>query len=60
MADVDLKPAYLISGSDSPKIETAVARLRSHFASEAIEHVSAVESSGADIASLVQRGEPLR
>jgi DNA polymerase-3 subunit delta len=56
VADVDLKPAYLISGSDSPKIETAVARLRSHFAPEAIEHVSAIESSGADIASLCNAG----
>ncbi len=56
MSDVELKPAYLISGSDSPKIETAVARLRSHFPAEAIEHVSAVESSGADIASLCNAG----
>ena len=56
MADVELKPAYLISGGDSPKIETAVARLRSHFAAEAIERVSAVEKSGADVVSLCNAG----
>jgi DNA polymerase III delta subunit len=54
--DVDLRPAYLIGGSDGPKIETAVARLRSHFAAEAIERVSAVDTSGADVVALCNSG----
>ena len=39
IADASLKPVYLITGSDRPKIETALARLRAHFAAEAIETV---------------------
>ena len=56
MPDVELRPAYLISGSDSPKIETAVARLRAHFAPESVELVSAVELSGADVVALCNAG----
>ena len=33
-----LKPVYLLTGSDRPKIETALGRLRRHFEPEAIEH----------------------
>jgi DNA polymerase-3 subunit delta len=44
----DLKPVYLLSGSDRPKIETALGRLRARFDAAAIEHLSAVEASGAD------------
>ena len=43
MSDVELRSAYLISGGDSPKIETAVARLRAHFTPESVELVSAVD-----------------
>ena len=32
-----LKPAYLISGSDRPKVETAVQRLRARFVPESVE-----------------------
>ena len=32
----DLKPVYLLTGSDRPKIETALARLRRHFEQEAV------------------------
>jgi DNA polymerase III delta subunit len=46
VADAPDKPVYLITGSDRPKIETAVARLRSHFAPEAIELASALDTSG--------------
>ena len=56
MPDVDLRAAYVISGSDGPKIETALARLRSHFPAEAVERVSAVESSGADVVALCNSG----
>ena len=51
-----LKPAYLISGSDRPKVETAVQRLRAHFVPESVEIVSALEASGADVVTLCNSG----
>ena len=51
-----LKPAYLISGSDRPKVETAVQRLRSRFLPEAVEVVSALELSGPDVVTLCNSG----
>ena len=56
MSDVELRAAYLIGGSDGPKVETALARLRAHFSPEAIERVSAVDSSGADVVALCNAG----
>ena len=44
-----LKPAYLISGSDRPKVETALQRLRARFVPESVEIASALEASGADV-----------
>ena len=52
----DLKPVYLLTGSDRPKIETALARLRRHFQPEAVELVSAQEVSGADASALCNVG----
>jgi DNA polymerase-3 subunit delta len=52
----DLKPVYLLTGSDRPKIETALARLRRHFEPEAVELVTAQEVSGADAAALCNVG----
>jgi DNA polymerase III subunit delta len=43
-----LRPVYLIAGSDRPKVELAVSRLRSHFDVAAVETLSALEASGAD------------
>src|SRR4051812_2384315 len=51
-----LKPVYLLTGSDRPKIETALTRLRRHFQSEAIESVSAQETSGLEAAALCNAG----
>jgi DNA polymerase-3 subunit delta len=48
MAD-ELKPAYLIAGTDRPKIDRAVQRLRGRFAPDAVEIQSAAEAGGADI-----------
>ena len=42
----DLKPVYLITGGDRPKIQRAVERLRGRFDPEGIEHFSAEETSG--------------
>lgn len=51
-----LKPVYLINGSDRPKIETAVQRLRRHFDPQSVDLVSAQEMSGADVVDLCNAG----
>jgi DNA polymerase-3 subunit delta len=57
MADApELKPVYLLTGSDRPKIETALGRLRRHFPTEATELVSAQEVSGPEAAALCNAG----
>ena len=47
MAD-ELKPVYLIAGSDRPKVDRAVARLRARFDADAVEAHDAAEASGDD------------
>ena len=44
----DLKAAYLLTGSDRPKIERAVRRLRERFGEDSVERLSAQEASGED------------
>lgn len=44
----ELKPVYLLAGTDRPKVDRAVARLRSRFAEGAIERLSAAETTGED------------
>jgi DNA polymerase-3 subunit delta len=44
----DLKPAYLIAGSDRPKVDRAVARLRARFDDDAVELHDAAETTGDD------------
>lgn len=51
-----LKPAYLISGTDRPKVEVAVQRLRARFVPEAVEIVSAFELTGTDVVGLCNAG----
>ena len=46
-----LKPVYLLAGSDRPKIARALERLRGRFAEEAIEELTANETSGDDAAA---------
>ena len=41
-----LKAAYLIAGSDWPKVDAAVARLRARFPAEAVEQVGGEEGPG--------------
>ena len=41
-----LKPVYVLSGSDRPKVERAVERLRSHFDADAVERLFAAETDG--------------
>lgn len=56
MADAPDQPVYLLTGSDRPKIGTALQRLRRHFAPESIEVVSALELSGEGAVALCNAG----
>jgi len=56
VADAPDKPVYLITGGDRPKIETALGRLRAHFSPEAIESVSAIDTSGDEAVGLCNAG----
>ena len=56
VADAPDKPVYLITGSDSPKVETAIARLRGHFEVESIETVTALDTSGETAVGLCNAG----
>jgi DNA polymerase-3 subunit delta len=47
MAD-ELQPAYLIAGSDRPKVDRAVARLRARFEPDAVELHDAALTNGDD------------
>jgi DNA polymerase III subunit delta len=44
----ELKPAYLIAGSDRPKVDRAVQRLRGRFDQDAVELHDAGETTGED------------
>ena len=48
VAATELKPVYLMHGSDRPKIARAVRRLRDRIGADATEHLSAREVSGPD------------
>jgi DNA polymerase-3 subunit delta len=53
MATEELHPAYLLLGSDRPKVGRALARLRARFGPEAVETLAAESISGEDaVASL--------
>ncbi|HUG63839.1 MAG TPA: DNA polymerase III subunit delta [Gaiellaceae bacterium] len=56
MAEAPEKPVYLMTGSDRPKVDTALARLRVHFEAESIELLSALEVSGDETAGLCNAG----
>lgn len=57
MADAaELEPVYLLTGSDRPKIEVALGRLRRHFVPEATELTTAQETSGDDAVALCNAG----
>jgi DNA polymerase-3 subunit delta len=45
----ELKPVYLLHGSDGPKIARAVRRLRERIGEDSTEHLSARDSSGDDV-----------
>jgi DNA polymerase-3 subunit delta len=49
-------PVYLLTGSDRPKIEVALARLRRHFAPEAIDLRSALDATAEAVVALCNSG----
>lgn len=49
MSEDALRPAYLLSGSDRPKVARALARLRARFGAEAVDTLSADAASGEDV-----------
>jgi DNA polymerase-3 subunit delta len=49
VASNELKPVYLLAGSDRPKVERALDRLRGYFESEAIERLWAAEAGGDEV-----------
>jgi DNA polymerase III subunit delta len=48
MASEPLKPAYLLMGSDRPKISRALARLKTRYVDKTVEHLFAETVEGAD------------
>ncbi|MCP9485465.1 MAG: DNA polymerase III subunit delta [Gaiellaceae bacterium MAG52_C11] len=57
MADAsELKPVYLLTGSDRPKIEVALQRLRRHFVPESVELTTAQELPGTEVAAICNAG----
>jgi DNA polymerase-3 subunit delta len=46
MSSAELKAVYLLTGSDRPKVERAVERLRAYFDPEAVERIWAPEADG--------------
>lgn len=44
----ELKAAYLLTGSDRPKVDRALRRLRDRFGQDSVERLSAQEASGED------------
>src|SRR5689334_20344098 len=45
----ELKPVYLLTGSDRPKIARGVPRLRDRFGDDSTEQLSARETGAADV-----------
>jgi DNA polymerase-3 subunit delta len=45
----DLKPVYLLTGTDRPKIRVALQRLRERIGEEATEHLHTSDASGEDV-----------
>lgn len=45
----ELKPVYLLSGNNRPKVEAAIHRLRARVGESSIETLSAVEASASDV-----------
>jgi DNA polymerase III subunit delta len=51
MAEEPLKPVYLLGGSDRPKVQRALKRLRSRFDEQSVELLEAETATGEDAAA---------
>lgn len=49
MADTELRPIYLLTGGDRPKIRRALERLRARFGPESVETIDAQAASGEEV-----------
>jgi DNA polymerase III delta subunit len=47
----EMKPAYLIAGSDWPKVDAATTRLRARFSPESVEQLSPGGDEPIDVAA---------
>jgi DNA polymerase-3 subunit delta len=56
MAAPELRPVYLIGGSDRAKVDRALARLRARVGEDAVERLSALEISAADAVAACNAG----
>ena len=56
MSSTPLKPVYLITGNDRPKVDVALARLRDRVGEDAVERHSASEITGGDAVGLCNAG----
>lgn len=54
--DAPTEPVYLLTGSDRPKVEHALERLRKHFSPEAADVRSALETPGDETVALCNAG----
>jgi DNA polymerase-3 subunit delta len=60
VAATELKPAYVVSGDDRPKVEVALERLRGRFDPGAIERLSAsAGATGSDVVAVCNAGSLL-
>ena len=55
-AERELRPVYLLTGSDRPKIDTALTRLRGRFTGESAEIVNAADTPGHAAVALCNAG----
>ena len=46
VADSELRPIYLLTGGDRPKIRRALVRLRARFGPESVETIDAAAAGG--------------
>ncbi|MSO58525.1 MAG: DNA polymerase III subunit delta [Thermoleophilia bacterium] len=56
MADVDLKPVYLITGNDRPKVDVALRRLRGHFDPGSVDRFASFDTDGQTVVATCNAG----
>ncbi len=56
MAEIALKPAYLITGNDGPKVDVALQRLRGHFDPGSVDRLTTADTDGATVVAACNAG----